>query len=400
MKRLILLAVFALTFITYCIYITFSHVEVLKTALRPPTPEGYYDYKGITHVHSSLSTGSGSPSDIIRVARENFLDFLIFTDLNVTPPPYELESYYGRTLVLVGAEYSYLDSRLLCYGKADLPAGKGQLQVYLTDLLSQKRTLGADPFFVTLAHPLHPNHPWHGDLPEGLTGIEVINHRSLYEHAWSQNRLAMAFSFLAYPLNPILSYLLFFKAPGDELRVWDELLLKQKTIGFAGADATARAILFGDTALPVPSYEESFAISSNHVLLKSELTGNLQGDRQKILEALAQGQFYMSFDALADPRGFFTEVRGQGQKYPMGSSIKWKRDMKLVVQLPSQPQVPFEVVITKDGFPITTTHDAFTRYDLRFPGVYRVSVRVLVNLPFPFGKKWLPWIYSNPFFIK
>jgi hypothetical protein len=39
-------------------------------------------------------------------------------------------------------------------------------------------------------------------------------------------------------------------------------------------------------------------------------------------------------------------------------------------------------------------------YAITTPGVYRLEVRVIPLLPLPDAKKWIGWIYTNPFFVK
>ena len=119
------------------------------------------------------------------------------------------------------------------------------------------------------------------------------------------------------------------------------------------------------------------------------------------MQALNAGQFYMSLDILADPKGFLAEIRSaDGKAYPMGSKINWKQDMSLYIRLRKKPSVTFEIAVYKDGHHIASSNSQETSFNLHSPGVYRVIVRIIPTLPLPDGKKWLPWIYSNPFFVK
>jgi hypothetical protein len=47
-----------------------------------------------------------------------------------------------------------------------------------------------------------------------------------------------------------------------------------------------------------------------------------------------------------------------------------------------------------------TSNSQVTQYYLNSPGVYRVLVRVIPTLPLPDGKKWIPWIYTNMFYVE
>jgi hypothetical protein len=70
------------------------------------------------------------------------------------------------------------------------------------------------------------------------------------------------------------------------------------------------------------------------------------------------------------------------------------------VTLPQKPKVPFDTIIIKQGEKMMTSNSQVTHFYINSPGVYRVMVRVIPTLPLPDGKKWIPWIYTNPFYVK
>lgn len=401
MKKLFFFAFFVLFIAVYCFYLNRYTFLVARNPLSLSAEEKYYDYRGITHTHSNLSTGSGAPAGIISVAQEQKLDFLFFTEVNLMSSPGPDEGYFGSLLVLSGGEYSYLDSRILYYNRPQNqpPESTGQAQVYFTDLLSQHpRT--EETGFLVLAHPMHSRYKWTGAFPKGLDGIELINLKRVLEVAWQSKKIDAIWSILTYPLNPHLSLLRVYKDPLPEAELWDELTKARRVIGLMGTDATAKAILAPGYHLKFPSYGTSFSVASNHILLKSELTGELQSDRKKVLNALQSGQFYMSLDILGSPKGFWAEYRAKGKTYLFGSEAPLSNDAQLVVRLPAVPLVPYEVKIIKDGEIFATSNSTDTTLNIHSPGVYRIVVRILVPMPFPEGKKWIPWIYTNPFYIK
>jgi hypothetical protein len=109
---------------------------------------------------------------------------------------------------------------------------------------------------------------------------------------------------------------------------------------------------------------------------------------------------YLSLDILGDPKGFWAEVRSKGKNYLFGSEVPFEKGAKLFVNLPAIPRVPYEVKVIKDGELIATSNSKETQIDLQEPGNYRIVVRILVPLPFPEGKRWIPWIYTNPFYVR
>ena len=79
MKRWSLLIVAIILYFSYGIFLNLFSVSVLNPDLMGfSSGSKYYDYKGVTHVHSSLSTGSAPQDEIAADAREAGLDFIFF----------------------------------------------------------------------------------------------------------------------------------------------------------------------------------------------------------------------------------------------------------------------------------------------------------------------------------
>ncbi|MGE3758666.1 MAG: hypothetical protein AB7H97_12965, partial [Pseudobdellovibrionaceae bacterium] len=296
---------------------------------------------------------------------------------------------------------SYLDSRLIFYdlNKNNEPSSVGEGQIQFTDYLSQDKSASADSFIV-MAHPMRAGFSWTGPYPHGLDGIEPINLKSVLKDSWDRSKLSGIWSLLIYPFNAKLSFIRLFVEPRPEFDLWDELSQKHSTIGFLGSDATAKAVPMANYFLRFPSYEKTFEVASNHVLLKSELTGNGASDRQKIFTALKRGNFYMSFDLLGEPRGFVAVMKSKEKEYLMGAKIPFSSFLKLEVKLPSKPDVKFETILYKNGEAIETFKEESFERIVDAVGTYRVLVRVKPNLPYPDSGRWFSWIYSNPFFVE
>jgi len=390
-------------YLIYGLYLANYDVRIFPEDLVAEPPRGFFDYRGVTNVHTQLSSGSGDVSKVIAAAQSAGLDFLSITDLNVFDKPTSLAGYHSNMLVMMDGEYSYLNSRLLNIGSTSGRhlQGVGRSQVLFADLLSQPEK-DTDVGVLVLAHPKKRNYGWSGDYPAGLDGIEVINMKSAWQEAWQKNTLSFFWSLFVYPFNERLALLRLFEAPEDELRLWDELNRIRPTIGLAGADAEAKLIIGGaNSFLRFPTYQTLFSLVRNHVLLKSELTGNAISDVEKLAGAMRQGQFYMSLDILGNPKGFNAVLKNKkGQVSPMGSALNFEEGMVLEVTLPQKPDVPFDVVILRDGERMMTSNSQVTNYFVNQPGVYRVFVRVIPTLPLPDGKKWIPWIYTNAFHVK
>lgn len=376
-------------------------LDIIDTQLDPDHPPNYYDYSGIINVHTNRSTGIETYQSIVAAAEEAGLDFIYFTDHNMFDPPSEFEGYHGSVLTFVGGEYSYLNTRLLNLGartKRHL-LGIGRSQIVFADLLSQaNRDLDVGGFF--LAHPLKTGYQWSKAIPPGLSGIEVINLKEIWRTAWVKNPISFLWTIFLYPFNPELAYIRLFDPPKNVTSYWDRLNAQQKTIGLSGADAEAQIKTPFGRILDIPSYKVLFTIMRNHVILPSELTGDARTDMKKINQAILNGQFYFSLDIMANPKGFLATIEGpDGTDHLMGSQVEWKKGMQLKIHLPQKPKVPFDTIVYKNGEVMVLSNSQDSTFQIHGPGTYRVVVRVIPTFPLPDGKKWIEWIYTNPFYV-
>lgn len=370
----------------------------LSMDLNHPYP--FFDYRGVTNVSTTRSLGSGEDKEIINDAKMADLDFVIITDYNLMDVEDSLESYYGNLLVLRGAKYSYLDSRVLYYRVDGIPHAKtlGDLQVHLTDLLTQSSEARNETHIV-LAHPFLKGYSWTGEWPVGLDGIEIINFKRVQQQHFIESKWSSFWSILIYPFNPELAFVRLFSEPLNELQFWNELNKKNKVVGHLGLEATSKAIPFTGSVIKFPSYETLFRLGSEHVLLRSELTGNMMSDKIKVLRALRKGEFYFSIDVLGNPKGFNVLLEDKDQLYLMGSTVKFKNKLRFRVEVPVLNN-PTEVIVYRDGSEIQTISGSSSDIKVEKPGLYRFVVRLKIALPFPDHARWIPWIYSNHFLIQ
>lgn len=398
MKLLIALSGFLILYISYGLYISQADIVVFPPGLARENASGFYDYKGVINVHTDLSIGSSSTAQVVAAANAAGLNFLLMTDLNTFDGPRFADGYHDETLVLYGQKVSYLDSRLIWYSPSGHTLGDhlGEAQVKIADLLTQPVGRNADDLLI-LAHPYKSGFSWSGDLPTGLDGFEVLNAKSLSNRSWENSKLSTIWSLISYPFNPRLAFLRLFSEPTEEIELFDNLSRERDVVGFAGAEASARAIPLANYLIKFPSYQRSFEFLTNHVLLRSELTGNLASDRSKIFSALKKGSFYLCLELLGDPKGFNAWLDDRGRVLPIGSSAKFSKSLTLQVRLPAAPTSFYEVVVYRDGVRYETFNQTEVSFPLTEPGVYRVQVRVSPYLPLPDAKRWITWIYTNNF---
>lgn len=402
MKWLVYLSIFLVCYFLYGFYINQFDLSVVQRELNKENSTGYFDYKGVLNVHTSLSLGSSGAASIIESAQAADLDFIIFTDLNIFPTKTDFsESYHGHLLTLFGGKYSYLDSRFIYYNKNQERIGSslGEAQIKIADLLSQNNRSNKDSLLI-MAHPFDSNFSWKGELAPGIDGIELINIKSLSLQRWAETKLSTIWSLLIYPFNSRLALIRLFSEPENVAAFYDQVVQKRKLLAFAGSEASAKAIPLANYFIEFPTYVRNFELASNHVLLKSELTGNFQNDKQKIFNALKDGNFYLAFDIIGDPKGFLATMEEQNKKYLMGSSVPLGKKLFLKVKIPHIEKYFFEIIVYKNG----EKYKIVNSYDLEMPvtekGVYRVQVRVSPLWPFPDAIRWISWIYTNPFYVE
>ena len=365
------------------------------------TPRKFHDYAGVINVHSSKSTGSSNIDDIHQSASDANLDFILLTDLNDFNPDKEEEVYLDNTLLMVGGEYSFIDSRLINFDfkTSEHLQGIGRNHILFSDILDKEFVLDKYGFFL-LAHPNKPGYEMKPPLPKGLGGIEIYNLKSIWQLAWLKKRSSFLWALFLYPINMEWSFTrLFASYTNPELRIWEKENLSRPLIGFAGSDADS------NTQLPwgnwqFPSYKTYFSILRNHILIESELTGELESDRKKIIDALKKGQFYISLDLIGNAKGFETYILSDSnQIYPLGSILPFSENTSLIIDLENKPKTEFRVIVYRNSEKILISNSQKTEIKIHEKGNYRVLVQVKLNFPFE-GERWVNWIITNHFYIE
>ena len=398
-KILTTTAFLLISFFIYGFYISQFELNFIQRKVK--TSDLYYDYKLTMNIHTNMSIGSEPLSVILGEAKKAQNKFIIITDLNpqIKSPD---DSYLQQIGVLQGAKYGYKDSRLIYYStlQKNLGLKPGESQLLLSNLLSQKTSKNPDSLIV-LAHPFKTGFSWSGELPEGLDGIEIANLKSLSQQSWKYSKLSTIWSILLYPFNQQLALMRLFQEPTEELLLFDHTSQTRHLVAFQGAEASARAIPLADWLVKFPSYERVLSISSNHLLLTSELTGNMSDDKIKIMSALKAGQFYICFDALGDPNGFEAYMFNEShqKRFSMGAATPLAPGLKIYFKLPAEPTSFYEVVLFKDGQRADTLNTFEGVFPITSRGTYRIQVRISPRLPLPDAIKWLSWIYTNNFYV-
>jgi len=371
-----------IAYLIFGLYLSQHDIKVIEPSIQAENAANFYDYKGAINVHSKLSTGTGTLPEIFESAEKSNLDFLITTDLNTFPLPLTNNNYFNEVLVMVNSEFSYLDTKLIYIKKKsnELINNLGQASAVLSEHLSDP--VPKSDSLLVWAHPTKKGSKWTGDIPQGLDGLEIINLKALWQDSWLHKKITFIWSFLIYPFNPELAFLRLFQRAEKQIKIWEELNKSRLRIAFAGTNAESR-FNFLKTPLKFPSYENLFKIVSNHILIRSELTGDYNKDQPKVFNAIKNGQFYLSLDMIGDPKGFLFYLKNGRQKTFMGSTLKFKPGSELKIILPDNIKVPTRIKIYRDNKEQINLTDKVNTYKIKKPGVYRAVVFTKISLPIP-----------------
>ena len=341
-------------------------------------------------MHSFLGGhSSGTFPELIAAAKANQLDFVIMTEhpqADFDTSAMTINGVHGGVLFVNGNEVSTADSdRLLLIPGSSNAATAGSRGT--TQIVDEERNGNGLSF---VAYPTESSH-WQSTT---TNGVEIYN---LFTNAREIRPVVMFFDGLwSYRGYADLMFANFFSRPEGNLRLWDSAMLStnQKLVAIAGNDAHSNVgVSLNDAAgkqlvgLKLDPYERSFRVVRTHVLIKkgSELT------RESLLQALAQGHCYVSFDIFGDAAGFeFSVVNSDST---MGDEVSGNLLPRLLVRTP----LPSRIVLLKNGNIAEQRAGTSAEFSPDGPGVYRVEA-YLDSLPAPVTGQ--PWIISNPIYVR
>lgn len=364
-----------------------------------------HEYVGNMHIHTRYSDGEKWHRAVAHDAARAGLDFIIVTDHNVWV--HGVEGYYefeeGRVLLLTGEEVH--DVRRVPQANHFLVYGAQQeLSPYAPDpqgLIDATQAAGGCGF---LAHPFERELSilaeggdlgWHNWDVEGFHGLEIWNYMSSFKNEIARkldslpwkNGLFARLQTVRMALNPQR----YIKGPEPEVMAkWDELLSEGKRITAVGnSDAHGTPMSMGPLRRTIFPYEFLFRAVNTHVLLREELSGELEYDRGLILDAIGRGNSWVGYDMPHPTTGF--RFTGQGAtKGIMGDRIELGVGATLQALAPVRTQIRLihrgEVIAEVEG----TQNLTYTPMET---GAYRVECSILYEGE-PRG-----WIYSNPIYL-
>jgi hypothetical protein len=138
-------------------------------------------------------------------------------------------------------------------------------------------------------------------------------------------------------------------------------------------------------------FEFAFRTIRTHVLLEKPLARDGPADQRAILDALRQGQSYISCDYWNDPKGFSFRVYDEKSHALPGGEFTRQGEAILEAKLPG----PGKIHLIRDGRIVKEeARRTALLWDVDLPGVYRIEALQQA------AGQWRPWIYSNPIWVR
>ncbi len=354
---------------------------------QPARPEA----RGVFHIHTVRSDGTGTVADVAAAAARDGLRFVILTDHGDGTRRPDPPAYRSGVLCIDAVEISTTGGHYaaLALGQTPYPlAGEPR------DVADDVRRLGG---FGIVTHPLSPKHDlaWR-DWSVDFDGIEWLNGDSVWRDApWP--RLALAAWTYAFRPLPTLARL--YARPAALARS-DDFTAHRRVVLMAGADAHARLGLRrgrepyeSGLFLRVPSYRQVLAAASLRVVLPAPLSGDARRDAAAIIGAIRSGHVHTVVDGMAGPAAFeFTAGSGEARAIE-GDSLPLDQAATLRVKADTPPGG--RIVLYRDGREVDRVASGALTYASNRPGAYRAEVW----LDAPRDGAARPWIVGNPIYV-
>lgn len=397
MKRRILIVVLGLIVVSqlpfayrrYRLRRLHNTIQQLAHQRVAPTEGQYVDYKGVMHVHTALGGHStGSFAELIAAAKANQLAFVVMTEhpqRDFDTSALTLNGIYAGVLFVNGNEVATTsgDRLLLIPGAANAASMNQQTTQQVID---QQRANGG----LSLAAYPSESSNWQSAT---VDGVEVYN---LFTNSRQIKPALLFFDGLwAYRGYGDLMFANFFARPAENLKRWDEAIVNSKrhlvavagndahsNVGLSLNDSTGKQLL----GVKLDPYERSFRTVRTHILISKDRALT----RESLLEALAKGHSYVSFDMFGAADGFMFAANAD---QIMGDEVSLSSQPRLTVRTP----LAARIVLIRNGAVIDQRSGASAEFVPAAAGSYRVEV-YLDSLPAPVTGQ--PWIISNPIYVK
>lgn len=348
----------------------------------------FHAHRGNVHMHTTASDGTVCHRDLARFAAGAGLDFIIVTDHNVFEPG--LDGWHGETLLLVAEEVhdpgrEPQSSHALCFGI------KEDVARYAPDPQALIDAVNAQGGFCFLAHPFErdvagflpePNISWRDWQVTDFAGMELWNYMSEFKSSLKSRAGAVLYAYVP-------SLAIFGPYP-ETLQKWDQLLSTRPVSAMGGSDAHGTVYRLGPLSRAVQPYDYLFRCVNTHLLTEEPLTGDLDGDRAKIYEALKTGRGFLGNERLGAMEGFNFWGRSGDDEATMGEVLTLHKAVELRLSVPELATLR----ILRNGQVIATGRGRELALMTPQPGVYRAEASRRSCL------RNRGWVFSNPVYVR
>ena len=338
-------------------------------------PPKLLEYVGVIHIHTNDSDGTKTHEQIIKLAQEYNIDFLMFAD-HMTLTNKRKENWYDRTLVVVGYEHQDKEqnNHYLVYG-LDEPLSGELLPAQYVRLVNQAGGFGV------IAHPdetrdfkEYPPLPWTDWSVRDFDGIEIWNHMSAWLEGVASGKNKVKYLF--YPRSLLI-------APCSEtLAKWDRLSMRRRVVGIAAADAHGHKYkLIGPIWRTIFPYKVELQSLRTHIVMKEPLSKDFLEAKSQLFRAFRYCRAFASNYRWGDATGFRFWAETPKMYAIIGDRIVINSKLRLFVKSPMDAKIRLirngELLAEADG-----TEADFPANKL---GIYRVEL----------WRNDKGWVFSN-----
>jgi hypothetical protein len=351
--------------------------------------------RGVVHVHTTRSDGSGTVDEVAGAAALAGLKFVVVADHGDGTRMPLAPAYRSGVLVIDGVEISTTHGHYLALGLGQAPY---RLAGDAADVVEDVRRLGG---FGVVAHPDSPKPTlsWR-DWQAPVDGLEWFNLDSEWrDDSW----LRLARALVYYPIRPVPSLALLVGDGGSLLPRWASMAAQRRVIGLASVDAHARLGSEGgfDRAwvnLRAPSYDTLFATAQVSVELDAALGGDAGRDAAAVLGALRDGRTFSTISARAAAGRVAIVAERDGVRARMGGFLPGTGPVVVTVEADAPRDAVIRIAC--DGRTVTQTFASPTFSRALDPNEAGHACQAVVGWPGSSPEQFVTWAVTNPIYLR
>jgi hypothetical protein len=351
--------------------------------------------RGVVHVHTTRSDGSGTIDEVAAAAASAGLQFVIATDHGDGTRVPLAPAYRSGVLCLDGVEVSTTGGHYLAFGLGETPF---RLAGEPAEVVEDVGRFGG---FGVAAHPdsAKPELAWR-DWAVPIDGLEWFNLDSEWR---DESTASLARAILYYPFRSAAALGALAGDGGLLLPRWAGLARTRRVIGVAGVDAHARLGTEGGfdrawVSLRAPGYEAIFHTAQVSLELPAPLTGDAARDAAVVLDALRQGRSFSTITARA-PAGRVALVADRGgQRARMGQFLGGRGPVVFTVEADAPSGAV--VRLSCDGRTVTQTFAATTFARTMDADEAGAACQAIVGWPGASPEAFVTWAVTNPIYLR